>query len=93
MIRLLPMSGQSKVINAIALNAQKKMQDPNESDPLIFGKAYHCWYNSRYLGEAIYEDNEDIGPSLVSMMVDNKGRLTHLVLGDSLGMPDKIKFV
>lgn len=69
------------------------MQDPNGSDPLIFGKTYHCWHNSRYLGEAIYEDSEDIGPSLVSMMVDAEGRLTHQVFGSSLGMPDKIKFV
>lgn len=68
------------------------MQEPNESDLLIFGKTYHCWYKSRYLGEATYEDNEDIGPSLINMAVDDKGRLTYQVIGDSLGMPDKFKF-
>lgn len=66
---------------------------PEESDILIFERIYHCWHNGRYLGEATYEDNEDIGPALISMVVDPKGRLTYQVLGSCLAMPDKFKFI
>jgi len=33
----------------------------SENDFLIYGKSYHCWREGRYIGIAVYTDDDNIG--------------------------------
>lgn len=56
------------------------------NDILILGREYDCWLNGVYIGHATYEDDENIGPSFITMSISRDGELVHEVL-----MPDVFK--
>lgn len=64
------------------------MVEPNESDILIFDREYHCWRDGKYIGEATYEDDHNVGPSFIKLSVSPNGELIHEVY-----IPTKYKLI
>ena len=64
------------------------MNEPDKSDIAIFEREYHCWKKGEYIGIATLTDDENVGPSFLSMSVSSNGELIHEVY-----MPDKFILV
>ncbi|MCK9447195.1 hypothetical protein M0Q50_10115 [bacterium] len=50
-----------------------------KQDILIYGKEYHLWRNKKYLGKAIYTEDENIGDSFLKSKINDTGDFTYEV--------------
>lgn len=48
------------------------MKEPEENHPLMYGKKYHCWREGKYLGIAVYTEDENIGDCFLEEIGEKK---------------------